>query len=201
VSEGITGRTPEQCASKFRKHIQELVSAIVPTKSHVRHTRHALDKQHYTLSFANPPANDAAAIQTAHGRVYLHIGQDVYATPVEQGFRLRTLKYRYALYDHRPTLESEPLFRWEYETKHRQPHSGEPRHHMQLGRGSRAQYIALGGSQLDLNRVHLPTGWVLIEEVLRFLVHDLGMKPPCGESWPEVLHESERAFFERFTTR
>ena len=54
---------------------------------------------------------------------------------------------------------------------------------------------------MDLNRLHLPTGWITIEEVLRFLIEDLGMKPPCGDSWARRLAESERAFYERFVSR
>jgi hypothetical protein len=44
-----------------------------------------------------------------------------------------------------------------------------------------------------------PTGWVTIEEVIRFLIVDLGMSPPCGDDWPNVVRESERKFYEDFT--
>ncbi len=39
-----------------------------------------------------------------------------------------------------------------------------------------------------------------IEEVIRFLIVELEVKPPCGEdAWPAKLEESEKAFFEEFT--
>ena len=38
-----------------------------------------------------------------------------------------------------------------------------------------------------------------IEEVIRFLIVDLGMPPLCGDEWPELLAESERKFFDEFT--
>ena len=38
-----------------------------------------------------------------------------------------------------------------------------------------------------------------MEEVIRFLIIELGVKPPCGDDWPSVLATSERAFFEQFT--
>jgi hypothetical protein len=54
---------------------------------------------------------------------------------------------------------------------------------------------------LDLNRAHVPTGWVTIEEIIRFMIVDLGVKPPCRSRWPEVLVASERKFFEEFTSK
>ncbi len=47
----------------------------------------------------------------------------------------------------------------------------------------------------------MPTGWVTIEEVIRFLIVDLELKPPCGDDWPSTLAESERAFFEEFASK
>jgi hypothetical protein len=40
-----------------------------------------------------------------------------------------------------------------------------------------------------------------MEEVFRFLVHELGVTPPCGERWPEVLRKSEGAFYQSFTDK
>lgn len=48
---------------------------------------------------------------------------------------------------------------------------------------------------IDLNKAHLPTGWVTIEEVIRFLIVALGVDPPCGQEWPKKLAESQRAFY------
>lgn len=74
------------------------------------------------------------------------------------------------------------------------PRDGPARHHVQL-----PAYLAAGTGQIDLDKVHLPTGWVTLEEVIRFLIAELGIEAPCGAAWPEVLSESERAFFEEFT--
>ena len=56
-----------------------------------------------------------------------------------------------------------------------------------------------GNGTLDLNKAHLPTGWVTIEEVIRFLIVDLDVQPPCGDDWPAKLRVSEDAFFQDFT--
>jgi hypothetical protein len=44
----------------------------------------------------------------------------------------------------------------------------------------------------------VPTAYVLIEHVLRFLFHDLEVTPRT-QKWPEILRASETAFYERFT--
>ncbi|HTU98796.1 MAG TPA: hypothetical protein VMF14_23290, partial [Solirubrobacteraceae bacterium] len=72
------------------------------------------------------------------------------------------------------------------------------RHHTQMA----ATVDLGGGAVLDLNKAHVPTGWVTFEEVIRFVIHDLGVKPPCGdEAWPGLLEDSERKFHEEFSGR
>lgn len=36
------------------------------------------------------------------------------------------------------------------------------------------------------------------EDIIRFLITDLGYKPPCGDRWSDVLQESERKCHEEF---
>jgi hypothetical protein len=63
-----------------------------------------------------------------------------------------------------------------------------------------ASTVTLGGGNIDLNRAHAPSGWVTIEEILRFLIHDLGVTP-VDDGWPVALEESEQEFFENFTSK
>jgi hypothetical protein len=58
-----------------------------------------------------------------------------------------------------------------------------------------------GKESLDIEKFHLPTGWVLMEDVLRFLISELEVNPPCGDSWPEVLEESRALFFTEFSVK
>jgi hypothetical protein len=88
--------------------------------------------------------------------------------------------------------------RWEYATA--APGSSGPcRHHMQFGKMVAVQRF--GSGQFDFTRFHMPTGWVTLEEVFRFLVHEFGVQPPCGVRWPAVLRDSERAFYQNFTDK
>jgi hypothetical protein len=52
-----------------------------------------------------------------------------------------------------------------------------------------------------MNKLHVPTGFVAIEEVLRFCIVDLGVPPLAGEDrWNTALDESYRRFKTEFTT-
>jgi len=48
--------------------------------------------------------------------------------------------------------------------------------------------------------MHTPTGWVLIEDVLRFLLTDMEVEPASPE-WEDVIAESRETFFEKFSRR
>jgi hypothetical protein len=51
--------------------------------------------------------------------------------------------------------------------------------------------------RLPLNAWHLPTGWIAIEEVIRFCIVDLGVRPKAG--WQAVLAESHEKFTRDFS--
>jgi hypothetical protein len=48
-----------------------------------------------------------------------------------------------------------------------------------------------------LNDVHLPTGYVTFEDVIRFCVVDLEVAP-LAQNWHRVLRESHRRFMKEF---
>jgi hypothetical protein len=58
--------------------------------------------------------------------------------------------------------------------------------------------IPAGHGTLPLKRAHIPTAYDLVEHVLRFLFHDLGVPPRTGE-WPDILRASETRFYEKFS--
>ncbi|MDQ3549192.1 MAG: hypothetical protein M3439_10295 [Chloroflexota bacterium] len=80
--------------------------------------------------------------------------------------RLRLIEYKYTI---APVGADAPLFRWEFV---RSPSSASfwCRHHLQ---GPIA--VDVGGRSVNLNDWHLPTGWVPIEEIIRFGIVDLGV--------------------------
>jgi len=191
----ITGRTPDECFDAFRSHVASLVKKVVPGAYPVRCDSKG---QRRTLSFLNSRADDAIPIETADGgEVYLYMMQALTTVPVEnekRKHRLKTVAYAYKLYGVRPDLTNiEALVRWEY-TSVRRPNLKWCPNHVQFGplNGGSIR-LPFGERAIDLKKMHLPTGWVLIEHVFRFLIHELGMKPPSAD-WHDVLHESEDRF-------
>lgn len=105
----------------------------------------------------------------------------------------RTIQYRYALM---PERHSEPQIRWKY-VRFPRKHETFSRYHIQ-GPISLNLFDAQH-KQITLNDLHLPTGWVPVEEVLRFCIVDLGVRP-LSPDWDEILRESERLSRVEFAT-
>jgi hypothetical protein len=197
----ITARTPEACFDQFLDHVRPLVRKMLPTNCPMlcAKPRAKAPQDRRTLSLANPQHDDAVPLDTRdHGTVFLYMAQGLHAERKGSAFRLRTIAYWYKIFAGSPNVNDDAVIRWEY-AKADRGYSGPCRHHVQFGK--MAPSIDMGSGSFDLTRLHMLTGWVTMEEVFRFLVHDLGVQPPCGDEWPEVLHESERAFFSNFTDK
>jgi len=124
-----------------------------------------------------------ADLNTRFGLIELYVGQTCDSIPLRGGQRqLFTVKYRYTL---SPVGQSDPLFRWEYDRELPDPWC---RHHLQG-----TVPVQVGGREVRLNDWHLPTGYVPIEEILRFCIVDLGVRP-LSDGWDEILTESYNQF-------
>lgn len=197
----ITGRTPEDCFDQFRTHVGALVAEMLPTECPMLCLRPAkkLPQDRRTLAFRCPDSMDAVPLETReHGTVYLYAAQELRTFAEAGQQRLRTVAYWYKLYTEDSLLNDDAVVRWEYASA--TPGTAGPcRHHVQFGK--MVPPVAFGSGTFDFTRFHMPTGWVTMEEVFRFLVHELGVDPPCGTRWPDVLQASERAFFGGFTDK
>ena len=119
-------------------------------------------------------------------RVVLGLGQHLTSDVTKSGAHiLRTVKYRYLL-----SLEGEAdaIVRWDYDRERPESDEAHCRHHLQG-----TPDIVVNGRHLPLEDFHLPTGYVPIEEVIRFCVVDLGVKP-LRSDWDDVLETSYRRF-------
>jgi hypothetical protein len=111
----------------------------------------------------------AASLQTRYGPMELFLGQTCDGIEGQrERVRLRTIAYKYSI---APAGANDPLFRWEFV---RSPSSNSfwCRHHRQG-----PVDVNIGGRTVNLNDWHLPTGWVPIEEIIRFCIVDLGVSP------------------------
>jgi hypothetical protein len=123
----------------------------------------------------------AARLETRYGSVGLSVGR-IYETAAGRDLRSpRLIRYRYALH---AADDAEPVIRWEYDGRPVDHSARWCRHHIQG-----TVPVPLGGRSVPLNQLHTPTGEVLIEEVIRFCIVDLGVEPLSGD-WDEILIES-----------
>jgi hypothetical protein len=140
------------------------------------------------LAFRQRRSPVEARFRTRFGPMELFLGQLCGGEPTaDRGVRLVTRGYRYTL---TPAGDEEPAIRWEYQRDYPTERDRWCRHHVQ-GLGS----LPLGGGNVPLNALHLPTGYVPIEEVIRFCIVDLGA-PPLSAEWHEELKRSYESFKE-----
>lgn len=181
----IIGRTPEACGKEFRNHLAKLIAQTLTRTDPVRLLVAGTAVQ---VSFPE----GAIPLKTKFGRIYFYLAQALEAVEEDGRYRLRTMEYWYRLQTSDSSTEK-ALIRWEY-TRQDEAHDTHPRHHAHASAS-----LALPTAEVSLNDVHLPTGWVTIEEMIRFAITELGVKPPCGVKWPQVLKASEEKFYEKFT--
>ena len=131
-----------------------------------------------------------ARLTTRFGLMGLYLGQVCTADRTPDGLHeLRTVEYRYTV---TPDGAAEPLLRWEY-IRTPGPEDLWCRHHLQG-----PIHLEFPRDTVSLNDLHLPTGYVPFEDVLRFCIVDLGVRP-LSEDWDRILRESYARFKTEFT--
>jgi hypothetical protein len=86
--------------------------------------------------------------------------------------------------------------RWEYAGALRPERDDYCRHHIHIGAS-----LPVNGQHMHLSKVHIPSGWTTIEELIRFVIKELRVQPPCGSDWPKRLADSEEIFRKKFSGR
>jgi hypothetical protein len=190
----ITGRTLEIASATFRDHVNGVLARTVTATPliMVQAVRPRGAPSGIQLAFRQYGAPIEAPLNTRFGRAGLYLGQTCQSTVGDDRLhRLRTVSYRYTL---TPEGAREPLFRWEYE---KTPTNAGLycRHHIQGD-----VPLQFGRDLVPLNDLHLPTGFVTIEEVLRFCIVDLGVRP-LSDDWHTILTESYGLFKGDFAPR
>jgi hypothetical protein len=120
------------------------------------------------------------------------VGQILQEQPAGDESALVIVKYRYALHMGL-NVESEPVVRWELDRHPSDPDARWSRRHLQG-----PIPLSFGPVTVSLNALHLPTGVVTLEDVIRFCIHDLGVSPLRAD-WHEILIQSYRELGEQLT--
>ncbi len=143
------------------------------------------------LGFRQKARPSFASLGSKYGTLYLSLQQLCVSDVVDGMHRLETKLYKYAL---RADPSAKPIIRWEYIREPSEDDFTYCRHHVQ---GEIKLPPPLDG--VTMNQVHVPTGYTLVEEVIRFCIADLGV-PPLHDDWDALLKASERKFKDEFAT-
>lgn len=137
-------------------------------------------------------SGESIAVSVSRG-IHLYLAQtlDADANEEEKSYRLRTLAYSYRISDG-PNRTDTWLIRWEYNSRDLAEHAEtlHPRHHCHIN-----TELSFCNRPCDLVGLHIATGWVTIEEVIRFLIKELEVKPK-SQNWDVLLQQSEEKFRE-----
>lgn len=188
----IEGRTVFEASRAFSDHLNRLLNRTLTASRVIAFGSE--ESPRIQVAFRQQGRLTSAPLHTKYGPVTLYLGQLCEGVSTTPGrLRLITVEYKYTLTigGRESPATREPLFRWEYV---RDP-QGETwcRHHLQ-GPVS----VSFGrDSVVSLNDVHLPTGYVPIEEIIRFCLNDLGVRP-LSPDWDRILRESYAQFRQEF---
>lgn len=195
----IYGRTLREAAGEFVHELNSLLSKTLthtPLQSFI--VEQSIDGERVELASVSFPRqrNSTIELKTRYGPMDLYIAQTLDAVPDadRRQLRLRTVSYVYTLQPH--TWEDR-IIRWEY-VRFPGDDAFWSRHHVQGLLAFQILDDRGRNHEVTLNDWHLPTGRVLIEDVIRFCLHDLEVPAhSTQEAWDSVLTESSSAFQHR----
>jgi hypothetical protein len=177
----LTARTPREAFHTFQDHLNGILNKVL-TRYRLRFALSGTKQEQASLVFFSPQGIPVA-VPLRPSPWFLYLGQEVKVVAEEKGYVLQTLKYAYRI-QRSPSLQEEAEVRFEYVSREAEPIACYPRHHVQFHRDY--QEVRRGFAP---NRLHIPTGGVTIEDVIRFLITDLGV-PPLADQWEEELQKS-----------
>lgn len=181
---GLKAKSPTEVYKQFREHLGRLLNQTLV---------------HAPLSLAFQGATGAVVgfrkgerpvcVPVGSKGYHLYIGQTLAVVNDGGKVRLRTLAYAYRITEG-PSFDDTCIFRWEYESAETKS-SLYPRHHLHIP----TTIKCFGDKHLDALKLHIPSGWITVEEVIRFLIYELKVKPK-SEKWDDLLRASEQKFRE-----
>lgn len=186
----LIGKSLGDAAALFRNHLNAVLTRTITQAPLVLVAFD--DRPHALLSFRRDGAPVGIGLQSGYGPLELWIGQTCGVTSDGNGsHRLYTAEYRYTI---TAAGRVDPLLRWEYKKVRPTRDAMWCRHHIQ-GQVD----VIVGSTTIRLNDWHLPTGYVPLEEVIRFCICDLGVDP-LSQDWDAILTESYQRFKSEFTS-
>jgi hypothetical protein len=176
--------TPRSQGEVFARYLEDLNGLLRQTITDVPLVPEARRAGVSRVSFTFGAAGYAPIRTQAYGDLALFIGQVCDFTRAGRRHELHVLTYRYVVCDDGPGKG----LRWDYVRASADDPKRFCNHHLQ---GS--SVIQLGSGSFCMDALHLPTGYVPIEDVVRFCLNDLGARPRNAD-WHERLVASASTF-------
>lgn len=182
LPDGLLGKSPEQVFGTFHRHLKVLLNRTITQAPLLR-----TDVKGIGCALEFRQGRETRCVPVGRSDIYfLSIAQTLRAELVgDDLYRLRTLAYAYRITDG-PTFKHKWLTRWEYNPLGQT--APYPRHHIHV-----PFEIEWNRRKLSFEDLHLPSGWITIEEVIRFLIQELEVTPESSD-WDAILKESEQSF-------
>jgi hypothetical protein len=174
----LPGRTPFEAVESYAAPIRETLSCI--TKAVLGYSGGVYPSPtNHNLCFVGKPV---ARLNGTRLSLFFSQNYSLVQT-VEQTWKVQTEGYFYRLDDeHSAEILS---YHWHPQVP------DEPYPHMHLKKGS-------GIGRSELQRAHIPTGRMAIENIVLFVVRDFGVEP-LREDWEQIVR-TNLEIFERYRT-
>lgn len=205
----ISGKSAKDCFQHYRDFVQGVVQRTLVTDDPIVLIQVPGQECKRTLQLGHYKSKHVSLYTPGGDEVRVTVQQNLEAVQQsDKQYHLKTRDYWYKLYDPAGDkalgLDTEPLFRWEFVYDPR----GQTwcRHHFQVGKvltnsnGTvRGLTVPWAEGEKDLNRLHVPTGFMLMEYFFQFLIHefDVASKP----DWKKVLDDAVHQYINVFSMR
>jgi hypothetical protein len=177
----LPGKTAAEAAEYFHNHFRESLSVI--TDTYLNGIRR---EDEHLLLFEPPPR-----LQRKAGKpVFLNILQTFKTVPMEgSGFRAHTTSYHYSIAEKESEAGEYGIFAYHW--------------HPRLTPKLKWPHLHVLPSTSDSfinHRVHFPTARICIEDFVRLLIRDFGVRPRLPhEEWKKLLAENKSSFAKHAT--
>ncbi|MDP9471178.1 MAG: hypothetical protein M3Q71_11005 [Chloroflexota bacterium] len=154
------------------------------------------------MSFGDTPGRelgDPVPLRTRHGRrglllsvaqwyVVRHFPEDPSVPDADRRgpYKVSTTSYDYSILDE----DEHELLAWQWDPRGK---GTKPFPHLHIGAGVGAVHLGEMVEPLPVDKMHIPTGRVLVEDVIRSIIEEMGVEP-LRSDWDTILRDNTEAF-------